>query len=188
MILAVLEYYAKFVSRDGVAAFFQNGRSPLLEYAVIKENISAREPVLQGIDHYIFGNSFEAVKKRVEQLQTNYLFVEVGDTESTRNKGSFFDSTRMAITVARKISLTTDFVELAIYSQQSMDLLSKIRAHMLFDQESQPWIKEIGDSCTIIPFDVPEFSSYGWTMMFDREGADVCDISSLAKSFKNAYE
>jgi hypothetical protein len=188
MILTVLKYYAKFVSKAGVAALFQNGRSSLSEYASLKTEISDKDPVFPGIADYIFGNSFDAVKKRVEQLQTNYLFVEVGDTESTRNKGSLLDSTRMAITVARKISSSTDFVELAIYSQQTMDLLSKIRAHMLFDQGTQPWLKELGDSSNIVPFDVPEFSSYGWTLMFDREGADICDISSLAKSFKNVNE
>ena len=70
MIFEILKYYAQFPNHSKVLEIFAKGRSDLPEYIAIQEEIknlpdSSR---IQGLDHFVFGQSFDSVKQRVDGI------------------------------------------------------------------------------------------------------------------------
>lgn len=183
MILDVFKYYAGFPDLKGVQSIFSAGRSEKPQYKELQEFIDhmpvhSRLP----IDHYVFGQSYDAVKARIDQLLGTYLFVEFGEFESTRdNRNSIQDKFRMAITIAGKTGSSSDLVELAVISEETLQLVHQLRVLQYKDQERHPWLKEISDQHTIEPFVAKEFSSIGWTIIFNREGTDMLELKEALK-------
>lgn len=182
MIFEILKYYAQFPDYDKVLEAFSKGRSDLPEYALLQEEIkgmSGRSRIA-GLDHYVFGQSFDSVKQRVDSiLLGTYLFVEIGDITSGRDqRNNIRDVVRMAVTIAAK-SAETDLMEEAVYSERTLVMMRQLRREMMLDQASTPWLKEISPSCQISPFVAREFSSVGWTLTFEREGSDMFDLKHL---------
>ena len=89
MIFEILKYYAQFPDHNKVLEIFSKGRSELLEYAILQEEIKKMpdHSRITGLDYYIFGQSFESVKQRVDSiLAGTYLFVVIGDIMSKRDQ------------------------------------------------------------------------------------------------------
>lgn len=133
---------------------------------------------IPGIEEYVFGVNYETVKSRIDNILGTYLFVDFGELNSQiDSNGRINDRFHMAVTIAGKISnSTSDLVEQAIISDQTLSLINELRACMLADQKSHPWLQEINKSITISPFTSLELASLGWSMDFYREGADMCAI------------
>lgn len=184
MILEILKYYAQFPNNSNVLELFAKGRSELPEYAVIKEEIKnlPEHSRIRGLDYFIFGQSFESVKQSVDRiLSGTYLFVEIGDIVSKRDqKNSILDEVQMAVTIATK-SAEKDLIEEAIQSECTLSMIQQLRAAMSLDQSRTPWLKELSGSCQIRPFVTKEFSSIGWTLMFEREGSDLFNLKYLIR-------
>ena len=182
MIFEILKYYAQFPNHSKVIEIFSKGRSELSEYVAIQEEIKSLSSSsrIQGLDYYIFGQSFDSVKQNVDRiLSGTYLFVEIGDIMSKRDqKNSIQDEVQMAVTIAAK-SAEMDLIEEAIQSKRTLAMLQQLRVAMTSDQRSTPWLKELSGSCQIRPFVAKEFASIGWTMMFERDGSDLFDIKRL---------
>ena len=184
MIFDILKYYAQFPNHSKVLEIFSKGRSELPEYAKLVAEIK-NLPVhsrIQGLDYYIFGQSFDSVKQRVDQvLSGTYMFVEIGDIMSKRDqKNNIQDEVQMAVTIASKYS-ETDLIEEAIQSSRTLNMMNQLRAAMFSDQKSTSWLKELSESCQIKPFVAKEFSSVGWTLMFEREESDMFNLKSLIR-------
>jgi len=47
-----------------------------------------------------------------------------------------------------------------------------IRNKMITEQRGHPWLKDISNNHTFVPFVSPEMSSIGWTILFNREAYD----------------
>lgn len=182
MIFEILKYYAQFPNHSKVLELFAKGRSELPEYAVIQEGIKnlPNSSQIQGLDHYVFGQSFDSVKQRVDNiLSGTYLFVEIGDIMSKRDqKNNIEDEVQMAVTIAAK-SAEMDLIEEAIQSRRTLAMMQQLRVAMTSDQRSTPWLKELSLSCQIRPFVAKEFASVGWTLMFEREGSDLFNLKPL---------
>lgn len=183
MILDVFKYYAGFPKLEGVKSIFAQGRSDRLQYSKLQEfvdNMAVHSRL--NIDNYVFGQSYDAVKARIDQLLGTYLFVEFGEFNSIRdNRNSIQDKFRIAVTIAGKTDSSSDLVELAIISQETLQLIHQLRVLQFKDQEKHPWLKEISDQHSIEPFVAKEFSSIGWTIIFNREGTDMLELKEALK-------
>lgn len=188
MILNLFRYFAKFPELSGVLTIFNNGESTLSEYSSLKAELEAfpLHSLISEIQHYVFGQSFEGVKKRIDSLSGTFLFVDFGEFSSTRDqRNSIHDTQKLAVTVAMKVPTSSDLVEEAIISEKTLQLINILRARMIDDSQKTdaPWLKKLSDAHDIIPFVAPELASLGWSMRFDSEGADLFAIKDLIKSF-----
>ncbi|MEY8587933.1 hypothetical protein [Phocaeicola sartorii] len=188
MILDLFKYFAKFPELFGVLTIFNNGESILSDYATLKAELEEIRPhsLIPEIQHYVFGQSFEGVKKRIDSISGTFLFVDFGEFSSVRDqRNSIHDTQKLAVTVAMKVPTTSDLVEEAIISEKTLQLINILRARMLDDSKkiNAPWLKKLSDTHDIIPFVAPELGSLGWSMRFDSEGSDLFAIKDLIKSF-----
>jgi len=168
-------YFAQFPSKDGVIASFTNGSSNYPEYTKLLEQYnSGSKDRLPNIEGFVFGQNFDAVKARIDTMTGNFLFVEVGDIESTQDqKGNINDTIKIACTIAYKENRDADLVEHMIVSDQSLSLINQLRGNLFKDQ--CPWLRMIDGTTQIQPFVSSELASVGWSFMFNLKG-QIFDI------------
>lgn len=188
MILSLLKYFARYPQKAGVLSMFANGESLLPGYADLIAHIkNLPDPLIPQIESYVFGQSHDTVKKRVDTITGIYLFVDFGEFSSSRDaRNSILDTQKIAVTIATKLSDTADMVEEAIASNLTLQILSKLRRHLISDAESRtvPWMETMSSNHDIIPFVSPEFKSIGWTIMFDISASDIFGMKPLIQSFQ----
>ena len=180
MITDLLKYFARFPRKAGVLSMFANGGSDFPQYAELSDFVrNLPEPIIPGIENFVFGQSFDHVKQRIDNLTDSYLFVDYGEFSSVRTaRNSIIDSQKLAATVAIKLSDSADIVETAIASDAALALLTELRKQLILDSRSEdfPWLERISDSHEIIPFVSPEFKSIGWTLMFSASASDWFEV------------
>ena len=181
MILDLFSYFAKFPSKSGVLSIFNNGSSSQVQYAELKEAILAMpESLIPAIQSYVFGQSFESVKARIDTLVGTYLFIDYGEFSSrSDNRNSIEDTQKLAATIAMKLSDSSDLVEEAIASDVCLELLTTLRTYFLYDAESGniPWLNRSSiKNHDIIPFVAKELKSIGWTMIFEANASDLFNV------------
>jgi len=189
MILELLLYFAKFPCRDGVFDMAINGSSEMPEYADVinKFNSLPEISITPEISSYVFGQSYDTVKARIDRLSGIYMFVDFGEFDyGNDNKNSLSCTQKIAVTIARKLSDNVDLLEQAIASDTTIKILSKIYACMFRD--AQDGNSELFDRISmnrtqIIPFVATELHSLGWTIMIDMSAPDLLDIKSQSRSF-----
>lgn len=191
MIFQIFKYYAQFPDLKGVISLFANGKSDIPAYIALRDEIQniPTHSRIPEIKHYVFGQSYDSVKSRIDQISGTYLFLEFGEIESIRDRrNSIQDTFDLAVTIASKIQTTSDLVEQAIISQQTLGLIHQLRTLQHEDQARQSWLKEISDRHTIVPFVAREFASLGWTIVFKREGADLLNLKQSLNINPNKTE
>ena len=185
IIIDLLKFFAAIPDRDGVEDIFSNGRSKLPGYTELQEYIrQLPEPVLPDIKSLVFGQSLEAVKRRVDKVPGIYLFVDFGEFSSDRNSSnSIEDTQRLAVTVATKVSNSADIIEEALVSDNTLDLLNHVRAYMLAYKDKCSWLDMLSRKHSIVPFESKELNSIGWTLMFDAAASDWFNLKQLSMSY-----
>lgn len=185
IIIDLLKFFAAIPDRDGVEDIFSNGRSKLPGYTELQEYIrQLPEPVLPDIKSLVFGQSLEAVKRRVDKVPGTYLFVDFGEFSSDRNSSnSIEDTQRLAVTVATKVSNSADIIEEALVSDNALDLLNHVRAYMLAYKDKSSWLDMLSRKHSIVPFESKELNSIGWTLMFDAAASDWFNLKELSMSY-----
>lgn len=180
MILDLLKYFARFPKKEGVISMFANGSSDFVQYAELIGYVrNLPEPVMPGLKNLVFGQSYEYVKRRVDNITGNYLFVDFGEFTSSRDThNSILDSQKLAATIAMKVSDSADMVETAIASEITLSLLAELRKRLIIDSRSEdlPWLDKISAGHDIIPFVSSEFKSIGWTLMFSSAATDLFNV------------
>lgn len=185
MILDLFSYFAKFPSKEGVLSMFTNGSSDHAQYADLHTAMHSlpENPLIPGIQSYVFGQSFDSVKARIDSLTGCYLFIDYGEFTSGRdNRNSIQDTQKLAATIAMKVPSSSDLVEEAIFSELTLELLNTLRAHLLSDSENLklPWLNRKSiENHDIVPFVAKEFNSIGWTLMFSTDASDMFDLKDL---------
>lgn len=161
---------------------FANGASQFPQYSELLEYVhDLPDPLIPEIENLVFGQSYDDVKKRVDAITGNYLFIDFGEFTSSRDsRNSISDEQKLAATLAMKLNDTADMVEVAIASDITLSLLASFRQQLIQDSQSEniPWIKTISDNHDIVPFVSPEFKSIGWTLMFSSSAADLFNVKS----------
>lgn len=178
-ILDLFKYFARFPAREGVLSIFLNGSSSYGQYAELKTYVeSIAEPYVPEIGSLVFGQDLTDVKRRIDSITGNYLFIDFGEFSSTQLHNSFTETQKLAVTVADKVPDSADMVECAIVSDATLQLLVQVRQQLLIDSHSEayPWLERISSSHDIIPFVAPELKSLGWTLMFESEASDLFNV------------
>lgn len=189
MILDLFRYFSRYPCKPGVLSIFNNGSSRYPSYGALKAYVTSLpdNSLLPGIDAFVFGQSFDSVKARVDILTGSYLFIDYGEFTSGRdNRNNIQDTQKIAATVAMKVSDYSDLIEEAIASDVTLNLINELRAHLIADSESGSvqWLNRSAvHQHDIVPFVAKELKSIGWTIMFSTNSSDLFNLKQLIASF-----
>ena len=182
-------YFAQYPSKEGVRAILTNGSSDFPGYNELVEALDKLPDMsrIPEIANYIYGQSFDELKQRIDKLVGSFLFVDYGELNMLDDGRNFYQIThRIAITVANKMTNRADAAEYMLASDATLRLLSKVHAWMLADAEAGniEWLSrgEL-DKAEIIPFVATELSSVGWTLMLSCTSPDSLGTHQLSRSF-----
>ena len=89
-----------------------------------------------------------------------------------------------------KLASNADMVERVIASDRTLQMLSKVQAHIMADSEAGElaWLARgnIGKA-EIVPFVATELGSYGWTLLIDAAAPDALGTNELARSLRPSW-
>lgn len=191
MLLDLFTYFAKFPASAGVTrGIATKGESSMEEYATVLSmlgNMQEKEKELvPEIENYVYGQSFDELKQRIDKLTGSFLFVDYGEVDMQSDGRRSFECTqRIAVTVAMKLPNTSDKLERIIANDRTLQMLSKIHARIMADAEREElyWMdRDSVANCEIIPFVSAELQSYGWTLMLSATGADILDTHRMSRN------
>ena len=189
MILNQFLYFAQYPSKEGVRAILTNGSSDFPGYRDLVDALDNLPDMsrIPEIANYVYGQSFDELKQRIDNLVGSFLFVDYGEFNSLKDSRNSYEITqRIAITVARKMPDRADAAEYMLASDATLRLLSKVHAWMLADAEQGniEWLSrgEL-DKAEFVPFVATELSSVGWTLMLTCIAPDSLSIHQQSRSF-----
>lgn len=188
MLLDLFTYFAKFPASAGITrGIATKGESSMEEYATVLGELSnmQEKELVPEIENYVYGQSFDELKQRIDKLTDSFLFVDYGEVDMQSDGRRSFECTqRIAVTVAMKLPNTSDMLERIIANDRTLQMLSKIHARIMADAEREElyWMnRDSVANCEIIPFVSAELQSYGWTLMLSATGADILDTHRIAR-------
>lgn len=188
MLLDLFTYFAKFPASEGITrGIATKGESSMEEYATVLGELSNMQDkeLVPEIENYVYGQSFDELKLRIDKLTGSFLFVDYGEVDMQSDGRRSFECTqRIAVTVAMKLPNTSDMLERIIANDRTLQMLSKIHARIMADAEREElyWMnRDSVANCEIIPFVSAELQSYGWTLMLSATGADILDTHRIAR-------
>lgn len=189
MILNQFLYFAQYPSKEGIRAILTNGSSDFPGYNELTEALDNLPEMsrIPEIANYVYGQSFDELKQRIDKLVGSFLFVDYGEVDMLGDgRNSYQCTQRLAVTVAYKMPNRADAAEYMLASDATLRLLSKVHAWMIADAEDGniEWLSrgEL-DKTEIIPFVATELSSVGWTLMLSCIAPDTLGIHHLSRSF-----
>lgn len=188
MLLDLFTYFAKFPASAGITrGIATKGESSMEEYATVLGELSnmQEKELVPEIENYVYGQSFDELKQRIDKLTGSFLFVDYGEVDMQSDGRRSFECTqRIAVTVAMKLPNTSDMLERIIANDRTLQMLSKIHARIMADAEREElyWMnRDSVANCEIIPFVSAELQSYGWMLMLSATGADILDTHRIAR-------
>lgn len=188
MLLDLFTYFAKFPASEGITkGIATKGESCMEEYSTVLGELSNMQDkeLVPEIENYVYGQSFDELKQRIDKLTGSFLFVDYGEVDMQSDGRRSFECTqRIAVTVAMKLPNTSDMLERIIANDRTLQMLSKIHARIMADAEREElyWMnRDSVANCEIIPFVSAELQSYGWTLMLSATGADILDTHRIAR-------
>ena len=188
MLLDLFTYFAKFPASAGITrGIATKGESSMEEYATVLGELSnmQEKELVPEIENYVYGQSFDELKQRIDKLTGSFLFVDYGEVDMQSDGRRSFECTqRIAVTVAMKLPNTSDMLERIIAIDRTLQMLSMIHARIMADAERVElyWMnRDSVANCEIIPFVSAELQSYGWTLMLSATGADILDTHRIAR-------
>lgn len=189
MILNQFLYFAQYPSKEGIRAILTNGSSDFPGYNELTEALDNLPEMsrIPEIANYVYGQSFDELKLRIDKLAGSFLFVDYGELNMLADgRNSYQITQRIAITVANKMTNRADAAEYMLASDATLRLLSRVHAWMLADAEQGniEWLSrgEL-DKAEFVPFVATELSSVGWTLMLTCIAPDSLSIHQQSRSF-----
>lgn len=192
IILDLFLYFAKFPQKSGVKAIATMGASSMPEYEQLMTVLDQLPDtsLVPEIEHYVYGQSIDDLKQRIDRLLGSWLFADYGEISTQDERGSMQVTQRLAVTVAMKLTSNADMVERVIASDRTLQMLSKVQAHIMADSEAGElaWLARgnIGKA-EIVPFVATELGSYGWTLLIDAAAPDALGTNELARSLRPSW-
>ena len=182
-------YFAQYPSKEGIRAILTNGSSDFPGYNELAEALDNLPDMsrIPEIANYVYGQSFDELKQRIDKLAGSFLFVDYGELNMLADgRNSYQITQRIAITVANKMTNRADAAEYMLASDATLRLLSRVHAWMLADAEQGniEWLSrgEL-DKAEFVPFVATELSSVGWTLMLTCIAPDSLSIHQQSRSF-----
>lgn len=182
-------YFAQYPSKEGIRAILTNGSSDFPGYNELAEALDNLPDMsrIPEIANYVYGQSFDELKQRIDKLAGSFLFVDYGELNMLADgRNSYQITQRIAITIANKMTNRADAAEYMLASDATLRLLSQVHAWMLADAEEGniEWLSrgEL-DKAEFVPFVATELSSVGWTLMLSCIAPDTLGTHLLSRSF-----
>jgi hypothetical protein len=182
IILDIFKYFAQFPLKDGVLRLFSNGKSQMVGYSSLLASIieMPKHSRIQSLTGFVFGPDEDTIKMQIDKCEGYILFVDYGEiNSSTDSKNSIQNNWKMAFTVMGKITGGSDPVEYALHSESTLSIAKNILSMIHSDQAESSWLKELSKSYYLAPFEHKGWSCRGWSVVFDREAADMLNIKNL---------
>lgn len=182
ILLDVFKYFAKFPLRKAVQDAFASGKSSFSGYDPIKAYVEemSEHSIFPSITGFIIGADEESVLKQLNSVNGTFMFFDYGEIGASKDaRNCIQNSWVLAITIANKLSTDCDIIEFALNSDLMLSFIRDILVKIELDQKEKPWLKELSNSYQLVPFNVKERNSHGWTLVFTREGADMLNIKNL---------
>lgn len=182
-------YFARYPSKDGVLAMFTNGSSDFPGYNGLVSSLRSLPDVsrVPEIANYVYGQSFDELQQRIDNLVGTFLFVDYGEMDMLGSQpGSFRISQRMAVTVACKMPNHADAAEYMLASDATLRQLSQVHAWLMADAGAGAidWLsRDELDKAEMVPFVATELHSVGWTLMLSCIAPDALGTHALSRSF-----
>lgn len=182
-------YFAQYPSKEGIRAILTNGSSDFPGYSDLADALDNLPDMsrVPEIANYVYGQSFDELKQRIDKLIGSFLFVDYGEINMLGDgRNSYICTQRIAITVAYKMPNRADAAEYMLASDNTLNLLARLHAWLLADanQGNIDWLaRDQLDKAELVPFVATELSSIGWTLMLSCIAPDALNIHSLSKSF-----
>ena len=131
--------------------------------------------------NYLFAQSFEELRDRLDRVVGPFLFVDYGEiTFQGNNIRSIQGTMRLAVTYAEKLSPSTLDDARIDSAQRTLDRLRDIYSQLTKDVESTtrfPYADRQGIfSAEIVPFVASELNAYGWTLLLDCTSPDPLNL------------
>ncbi len=191
MILDLFTYFAKFPAETGITrGIATKGESSMDGYAQTLEALRnlPEKGLVPEIENYVYGQSFDELKQRIDKLTGSFLFVDYGEVDIQADGHRSFECTqRIAVTVAMKLPATSDMMERILTNDSTLQMIAKIHGYLLADVEGGElyWMeRDSVTDCEIVPFASAELHSYGWTLMLSARGSDIIDAHSMARKIR----
>lgn len=188
MIKELLLYFTRYLDRQVMLDSFRNGSSSDPDYAELYSLISA-QPVngrIPEIQHVVFGDSIDKVRKSIDRFTGLYLFIDYGTIVSTQDRAaSYSDTLSCAVTIATKISDQADLVEEQLVSDRTLAILNRLRAWMVADSAQYAWLQFMSGRHQMDPFVSDVLKSIGWTITFSIDAQDLLDVKQLILQYRN---
>lgn len=182
-------YFARYPDSKGILSMFTNGSSddPAYNDLVAALRGLPDQSRVPEIANYVYGQSFDELKRRIDKLVGSYLFVDFGEMDMLESSpGSYRILQRLALTVAQKMPNRADAAEHMLASDATLRLLSRVHAWLLADADAGEvdWLsREHLDKAEIVPFVATELHSVGWTLMVSCIAPDSLGTHDLSRSF-----
>ena len=131
MILNQFLYFAQYPSKEGVRAILTNGSSDFPGYNELAEALDNLPDMsrIPEIANYVYGQSFDELKQRIDKLAGSFLFVDYGELNMLADgRNSYQITQRIAITIANKMTNRADAAEYMLASDATLRLLSQVHA------------------------------------------------------------
>ena len=105
--------------------YVYNGASQFPQYSALLEYVKGLPaPLMPALENLVFGQSYDDVKRRVNDITGNYLFIDFGEFSSSRDsRNSILDQQKLAATIAMKLTDSADMIEVALASDITLSFL-----------------------------------------------------------------
>ena len=191
MILDIIKYFSKYPERAGVLHMFVNEVSTMPGYNALKAYVQnlPEHGALPDIQYMAVGQSMDSLKSFLNTITgcVSYLLVDFGEINSSKNnKNTITDSLKMAVTVAMRVPDGMDIIEESIASANTLNITNRLRAHLIKDSRDKvlgSWFDLFGSRHDLVPFVTKELQSIGWTIMFNADGTDMLDVTTIMKDY-----
>ena len=127
-------YFAQYPSKEGIRAILTNGSSDFPGYNELAEALDNLPDMsrIPEIANYVYGQSFDELKQRIDKLAGSFLFVDYGELNMLADgRNSYQITQRIAITVANKMTNRADAAEYMLASDQTLQLLRRYTSSAL---------------------------------------------------------
>ena len=128
------------------------------------------------IPYFVFGIDEKALRESVGTFDNIFMFVDYGQIESSIDKmNRIYQKFELAVTIAKPVGANPlDNDALNEVSFECYELAVAMAKDMYTAQRERPWMKNLSDSFSIMPFVAPDIArSIGCTLSFKVEGYDM---------------
>ena len=140
----------------------------------------AQKQELPSVKSFVFGLDEDAIKKVIMTFGDYYMFVDLGQFDSSTTNGTITDTFVCAVTIAMPQGTQGHTDDETIERvATSFDLIASLRKSM-FHSSREKRLKHLSAKHEILPFQAPHLNnSVGWSLVFRISGPDLLEVKGV---------